>query len=61
MKSYKFYVHVGKRTLKEAGYTLKDVWTNDNEYYDLSFDSADGSFTLTPLKSYATRNGEPNK
>ena len=60
-KSYKFYVHVGKRTLKEAGYTLKDVWTNDNEYYDLSFDSADGSFTLTPLKSYATRNGEPNK
>lgn len=60
-KSYKVYPHIGKRTLKEAGYTLKDAWVSDNEYYDISFDSADGSFTFTPLKSYATRNGESNK
>ena len=60
-KSYKVYPHIGKRTLKEAGYTLKDAWISDNEYYDLSFDAADGSITFTPLKSYATRNGESNK
>lgn len=52
-KSYKVYPHFGTKTLKEAGYTIKDAWLVDNDYYDCTFNAEEGYILFTPLKAYA--------
>lgn len=61
-KTYKVYPHLGLKTLKEAGYTIKDAWLAANDYYSCTFNAEEGYVLFTPLKAYAVNNnGYSNK
>lgn len=55
-KTYKVYPHLGLKTLKEAGYTIKDAWLAANDYYSCTFNAEEGYVLFTPLKAYAVNN-----
>lgn len=55
-KTYKVYPHLGSKTLKEAGYTIKDAWLAANDYYSCTFNAEEGYVLFTPLKAYAVNN-----
>ena len=44
------------KTLKEAGYTIKDAWLAANDYYSCTFNAEEGYVLFTPLKAYAVNN-----
>ena len=55
-KTYKVYPHLGSKTLKEAGYTIKDAWLAANDYYSCTFNAEEGYVLFAPLKAYAVNN-----
>ena len=55
-KTYKAYPHLGSKTLKEAGYTIKDAWLAANDYYSCTFNAEEGYVLFAPLKAYAVNN-----
>lgn len=55
-KTYKVYPHLGLKTLKEAGYTIKDAWLAANDYYSCTFNAEEGYVLFAPLKAYAVNN-----